>query len=264
MPSGTDYPPEHHLGRDLGIAYRVPEPGRIQLTADCTEEVLRPDRTVMTEAVCSIVDEAIGFVAVLAVLPDWGSTAALSLDLTNRAVEPKGKLHVDGLVVKAGKRLVFTQCSVRWNDLLVAHARGQFARVGRAGANQHMDIPTPDPGEVFRMGTDEGHLAEHLGKSLGIRPAESGALEMRFDEYVSNSSGILHGGVACALVLASAEAAADAPVRSADVQFLSPGRQGPFVAIANRIDEEQPGVWQAETTDSATSTLMNRAVVRTP
>ena len=83
MPKGTDYPPEHHLGRDLRIAYRLPEPGRITLTAPCHEHVLHPDGTVATEAVCSIVDEAIGFVAVLQVLPDWGSTAALSFGFTN-------------------------------------------------------------------------------------------------------------------------------------------------------------------------------------
>lgn len=262
MPKGIDYPPEHHLGRDLGIAYRLPAPGRIRLTAACTEHVLRSDGTVSSEAVCSIVDEAVGFVAVLEVLPDWGSTAALSFGFTNQPVEPEGELTVDGSVVKAGRRLVFTECLVTWGNALVAHAEGQFARVGRAGANADMEIPEPDPNEVFEMGTGRG-LTAPLGEALGFNRGEAGNVQMRFGDYVSNSSGILHGGVASALVLAAAELAAEAPAVQAGIQFLSPGREGPFVATAAPFEGERTGVWRSETTDSHGGNVMNRAVVRT-
>ena len=268
MPSGTDYPPERHLGRDLGVAYRLPEAGRIELSAGCSEQIVRADGSVCTEAICSIVDEAIGFVAVLAAQPEWGSTAALTLGFTQNPVHPEGRLRVEGRVVKAGRRLVFTECEVRWHDVLVAHARGQFARVGRTGSNTHMEVPEPDPDEVFEMGNpgsrgagDTGDQA--LSRSIGFTTQGPGSVELEFCEYVSNSSGILHGGVAAALVLAAAEDAAGAPARSAEVQFLSAGRQGPFRAHAESFEGEGPGVWLAQTTDSATDTLMNRAVVRT-
>ena len=290
MPSGTDYPPERHLGRDLGVAYRLPEAGRIELSAGCSEQIVRADGGVCTEAICSIVDETIGFVAVLAAQPEWGSTAALTLGFTQNPVQPEGRLRVEGRVVKAGRRLVFTECEVRWHDVLVAHARGQFARVGRTGSNTHMDVPEPDPEEVFEMGnpgsrgavdmTDQApgrpmdmadqapgrpmDMADQaLSRSIGFTTRGPGAVELEFCEYVSNSSGILHGGVAAALVLAAAEDAAGAPAGSAEVQFLSAGRQGPFLAHAERFEGEGPGVWLAQTTDSATDTLMNRAVVRT-
>lgn len=279
MPSGTDYPPERHLGRDLGVAYRLPEAGRIELSAGCSEQIVRADGSVCTEAICSIVDEAIGFVAVLAAQPDWGSTAALTLGFTQNPVQPEGRLRVEGRVVKAGRRLVFTECEVRWHDVLVAHARGQFARVGRTGSNTHMEVPEPDPNEVFEMGNPgsrgTGDMADQalgrpmdmadqaLSRSIGFTTRGPGAVELEFCEYVSNSSGILHGGVAAALVLAAAEDAADAPARSAEVQFLSAGRKGPFRAHAESFDGEGPGVWLAQTIDSATDTLMNRAVVRT-
>ena len=172
-------------------------------------------------------------------------------------------MTVDGRVVKAGKRLVFTECRVTWGGVLVAHAEGQFARVGRAGANTEMELPEPDPREVFEMGTGGSALSLPLARALGFAHLESGVVEMAFGDYVSNSSGILHGGVASALALAAAEHAAGTPAVHAGIQFLSPGRQGPFVATASPFEGERSGVWRSETTDSASGTVMNRAVVRT-
>ena len=250
MPSGTNYPPEHHLGRDLGVAYRLPASGRIELTADCDEHLLREDSTVCTEAVCSVVDEAIGFVAVLAMQPDWGSTSALNLGFTTQPVRPVDRILVEGRVVKAGRRLAFTECTVKWQDVLLAHARGQFARVGRAGSNTHMDVPEPDPDEVFEMDNPHGRPTQPLSRALGFTDEGPGSVALEFSEYVSNSSGILHGGVASALVLAAAEDAAGAPATAAEVQFLSAGRKGPFLAGAVPFEGERPGVWMAETSDS--------------
>ena len=73
--------------------------------------------------------------------------------------------------------------------------------------------------------------------------------------------------LACCLVLlalpAAAELPAEAPATQADIQFLSAGRKGPFVATGHHFDGERVGVWKSETVDTATDTLMNTAVVRT-
>ena len=263
MPAGTNYPPEDHLGRDLGITYRIPSADRITLTAACTEHLLRSDGTVSSEAVCAIVDEAIGFVAVLAVLPDWGSTAALTLGFTGVSVEPRGELVVEGAVLKAGKRLVFSECTVTWEGTLVAHAQGQFARVGRAGSNVDMEVPQPDPSVTFEMGPAASGLDRCLSDRLGFRRSPRGSIEIDFGPYMANSSGLLHGGVAAALAICAAEEVAGAPAGNASIQFLAAGRQGPFVAEGRGFPGERPGVWRTETRDSAGGTLMNTAVVRT-
>ncbi|MCP4436518.1 MAG: hypothetical protein GY812_13615 [Actinomycetia bacterium] len=267
MPAWDDYPPEHHLGRDLGLAYRLPRPGHIRLTAPVGDAVLRPDGTVYSEVVCAIVDEAVGFVSVMEAQPDWGSTAALSFGFTNNVAEPSGDLMVHGRVVKAGKRLIFVECRVECGDVLVAHAEGQFARVPRAGANREMEMPGVDPDAVWRMGGDACALTQPFPASLGLESAAPGdqpaAIELGFDGYVANSAGILHGGVAAALAISPAELAATAPAASASVQFLSPGRNGPFRSTASRFAGHRDGVWQTEAFDLADGRPMLRAVVTT-
>src|SRR5215207_4259693 len=102
MPALDDFPPAEHLGRDLQISYRFPEPERIELTIPVVKEILRPDGTVQAEALTTILDEATGFLAVFSAAPDWSSTASLAFDFPLAPVAPDDELMVIGRVVKAG------------------------------------------------------------------------------------------------------------------------------------------------------------------
>lgn len=266
MPALDDFPPEQHLGRDLRIAYRMPGPGRIELTIPVVKELLRVDGTVKSEVLTTIIDETVGFAAVFEALPDWGSTAALSFGFTLEPVEPDGLLVVAGQVVKSGKRLIFVEGDVCWQGRLVAHGEGEFARVGRADRNADMDLPAADPDEVWEMGTPDSGLDRPYPERLGFEVVDGpgGVVEMPFDEYTRNSSGILHGGVVGALAIAAAEAAAEAPAVHAHVQYLSPGRTGPFrTGAAPRYQGAAGNVWRTETADVADARTMTRAIVTT-
>jgi len=100
----VDYPPVEHLGRDLHIAYGLPERGRIRLTVPVVKEILQPDGTVQTELLATILDEATGFVSVFTCLPDWASTASLSIGITGEAVRPEGLLEVVARRVRVSSR----------------------------------------------------------------------------------------------------------------------------------------------------------------
>jgi acyl-coenzyme A thioesterase PaaI-like protein len=248
----TDYPPVEHLGRDLHIAYSLPERGRIALTIPVVPHILRTDGTVQTEALATVIDEATGFVSVFTCLPDWASTAALSIGITGAVVEPEGVLAVDSTVVKAGKRLVFVEATVRWGSVLVAHAQGEFARVPRADQNLEMDGLEPDPGQVFALGLPDSGLDKPYPERLGLATldASGGVLDLPFEDYTRNSAGILHGGVVGALALTAAEAASGGRVIAAHVQYLSAGRVGPFRTTAERWYGQGDGVvWRTETRD---------------
>jgi acyl-coenzyme A thioesterase PaaI-like protein len=248
-----DFLPEEHLGRDLHVAYRIPAEGHIRLTIPVVEHLLRPDGTVRSEVLTTILDETTGFVAVFASMPDWGSTASLVMGFTGAPVEPTGELVVDGHAVKVGRRLVFVEADVRWGDVLVATTAGEFAKVGRAERNVGMEMPAPDPTAVFAMGQPHTGLDRSYPERLGIEvvDAAAGVVVMPFESYTRNSSGILHGGVVAALAVAAAEAAAGAPAIEAHVQYLSPGRVGPFRTCAERRYEQASGatVWRTETLD---------------
>lgn len=267
MPELADFPPPDHLGRDLHIAYRLPAPDRIDLRIPVVPELLRPDGTISSEVLATVLDETTGFVSVFACLPDWGSTAALAMGFTLEPVEPRGELVVDGRIVKAGRRLVFVEAEARWEGRLVAHAEGQFARVGRADRNLDMAMPDPDPDQTFALGLPGSGLDRPYADRLGLRVVDgpAGAVELAFDGYTRNSSGILHGGVVGALALAGAEAAAGAPASAAQVQYLSPGRVGPFRTRAELRYEQATGrVWRVDTIDGGDDDrAMTRAVVTT-
>ncbi len=277
VPFLDDFPPQRHLSRDLGIAYRVPEQGRILLTAPVVPALLRPDGSVRTEVLAVLVDETVGFVAVYAAAPDWASTANLALACTLAPVEPRGVIEVDSQVVKVGLRLVVVEAEVCWEGRLLAQTQGAFARVGRADRNVGIDLPGPDPGAVWEMGA--GALDRvPFGEVLGLRVdgpgggSEGGGVALDFGEYVINSSGLLHGGVVAALSLAAAEQAGGSTptadsgpaVLTANVQFLSPGRVGPFEAGASHRASLPGGeLWSTETRDVGGGQVMARGLVTT-
>ncbi len=276
MPELGEFPPAEHLGRELHIAYRLPSPDRIELTIPVTSQVLDGDGTIQREVLTTVLDEATGFVAVYASLPDWGSTASLAMRFPPVSVEPRGQLVVEGRVVKAGKRLVFVEAVARWDGHadrpIVALASGEFARVGRLGDNLTMEMPPPDPDEVFSMGLDSSALPMAYCERLGLRiiRGSDGVVEMPFTDYVRNSSGILHGGVVGALTVAAAEAASGQRVADAHVQYLSAGRHGPFRCRAERLEVVGTSrVWRTETLDVGGASggddghLMTRATVTT-
>lgn len=282
MPFLDDFPPARHLSRDLGIAYRVPEAGRIVLTVPAVPALLRADGSVRSEVLAVLVDETVGFVAVYAAAPDWASTANLALVCTLAPVQARGVIQVDSRVVKVGRRLVVVEGTVSWEGRLLAHTQGAFARVGRADRNVGIDLPVPDAEAVWELGS--GSLASApFGEVMGLRndDGDGAAVALDFGDYTVNSSGLLHGGVVAALSLAAAEragtlaaaeragetGAARVPgqaVLGANVQFLSPGRVGPFVASASPLAALPGGqLWSTETRDTGGGQVMARATVTT-
>jgi acyl-coenzyme A thioesterase PaaI-like protein len=254
MPALGDFPPAEHLGRDLRVAYRFPEPARIELKIPVVKEILRPDGTVMTEALTTVLDEGTGFLAVFSAMPGWSSTASMGFDFPLGPVAPDGEIVVDGRVTKAGKRLIFVEADVRWGDRLIAHAAGEFARVPRANHNRSLEIPEPDPDEISSMALPESGLDRPYPVRLGMETVDEadGVIELSLGSYTRNSGGILHGGVVGALAIAAAERAAGVPAVGAHVQFLSPGRIGPFRTRASLAYERADGarVWHTETFDT--------------
>lgn len=278
MTDPTDFPPREHLGRELRLTHRMPRRGAIELTAPVVPEILDPDGTVQREVLATLLDEATGFVAVFSSLPDWASTAALALRVPFAPIEPAGTLRVEAEVVKAGKRLVFVESTVRWDGApdrpVVALATGEFARVGRAGHNAAMELPEPDPDAVVSMALEGSRLPVSFRRRLGVDvlDAAGGVVAAPLVDYVRNSSGILHGGVVGALAIAAVEAASGHRVVDVTLQYLSPGRVGPFRTRAERLPTDGAGpLWRAEVLDAGTPahgapdapTTMTRATATT-
>jgi len=132
IPELGGFPPAEPLGGELHIAYRLPEPDRIERTIAVVAATLDADGTIQQEVLTTVLDEATGFVAVYASLPDCGSTASLAMRFPPVPVEPRGQLVVEGRVVKPGKRLDFVEVVARWDGHadrpIVALAAGSSRR----------------------------------------------------------------------------------------------------------------------------------------
>jgi acyl-coenzyme A thioesterase PaaI-like protein len=154
----------------------------------------------------------------------------------------------------------------------IAWATAEFARVPRADRNVDLDFERPDTSAVHSLALEDSGLTRPYPESVGMQvlDAEKGVIELAFVPYIRNSAGILHGGVMGTLAVEAAEVAARAEhptarASGADIQFLSPGRVGPFRTSTESMSVRPiDHVWRVETRDLGDAErAMTRALVTT-
>jgi acyl-coenzyme A thioesterase PaaI-like protein len=126
------------------------------------------------------------------------------------------------------------------------------AKIARSASS---DPSEGSPGDWLDLALPGSGLAVPLADYCGLRPAGESALEFELRPALANGLGILHGATQLLALEAAAERAArhatgrPAAVRDLAVQFLAPGKSGPFHASGQLLRESPDCLVRTELLD---------------
>lgn len=232
-----DYPPPHHLLRDLHI--EVDQRGELPLVrAPVVPELLGPGGAVRAGVLGIALDVFGGNLAVEAAAPDWALTAQLELHVLAPLCE--GTITVSGRPLRAGRTNLVVEARIDAGET-ASRERGAACAVGRLTFTR-VPVRGGEPPRARRGGQLHGFAAGseklaapfHEAIGLHVLDAAAGAVELALVPYVMNSVGALQGGLVVALADAAAEHAGrallarEAASSDLSVHFLALGRAGPL------------------------------------
>ncbi|HXK22583.1 MAG TPA: hypothetical protein VMS55_07900 [Myxococcota bacterium] len=242
----ADYPPPHHILRDLRLEVDL-RGGGPRVRVPVVREMLGPDGSVRAGVLGVALDVFGGNLAVEAAAPDWALTAQLELHVLRPLTS--GDICVTGRSLRAGRTNLVAEARVDGNADAVGEAtpyavgRLTFTRVPARGGEPPRERRG---GLLYAFAEGAERLAAPFHVAIGLREidASSGALELSLVPYVVNSVGALQGGVVVAALEASAECAGyallgrEVATTDASVHFLALGREGPLRTHASLLRRE--------------------------
>lgn len=126
----SPFPLQSHLGMVIESA----EPGRARATVHITEELHNPNGVVHGAVLFAMADTSMG-AATMSILGDDQACATVEVHMRFLRPAATGTLTAEAAVVKAGRRVMHLESSVRGEDgALVATATGTFVVIPAAGA----------------------------------------------------------------------------------------------------------------------------------
>ena len=248
-PLPQDYPPAHHVLRDLGLwseAGAEPPCAGIEVVP----ALLGAAGACSAGALAVLVDAVAGGAALRAALDRAapgaaGSRAALDAappawiatsDLRIHWLAPvrAGALVARTRQLRSGRTSVVLEVEVEAGARTVAHGTVAFSRVEAQGEYQRR--PRGERLRRVSFASEGAGFTQPFADAIGVRAldAAAGELELPLTPYVGNSLGGLQGGIAVALLDLAAEAAGGAVLgravatRDLAVHFLAIGRSGPL------------------------------------
>ena len=232
----ADYPPPHHILRDLRLEVDLRGESPC-VRVPIAPELLGADGSVRAGVLGVALDVFGGNLAVETAAPDWALTAQLELDVLRPLT--RGEICVTGRPLRAGKTNLVAEARVddgpEASTVATPYAVGRltFTRVPARGG----EPPRARRGGLHYAFAEGGErLAAPFHDAIGLRELDlaSGALELALVPYVVNSVGALQGGVVVAAQGAAAECAGralfgrDVATSDLSVHFLALGREGPL------------------------------------
>ena len=241
-PPSSDYPPEHHILRDLKMVNERPERGWAISRVTLCPAVLTPSGIARLGIIGVTADAAGALTALIEALPDRIATQDLSYTASGFARQ--GPLIASCRLVRAGQRLIAVAATV--SDGCGSDDPDQAQPIGQAILSFSLipnrpgydDLtPLQDPAMERRnlalatSGFGDTSLWDAIG--LEVVDAAAGVVQVAKTDYVRNSFGTITGGVMIMAAEAAAELAAQealgAPVAamSLNYRFLDLTRIGP-------------------------------------
>jgi uncharacterized protein (TIGR00369 family) len=235
----ADYPPDHHLLRDLRFSFEHDDEGtRSRAWMPVVPELCTDLGHARAGALATLVDVIGGGLAASAAAPGWIATADLTLHLVH-AARPGSVVEARANVLRAGRTTVVIEVAlVDEQDRDVGIATMSFAVLPRRDTNPEVEsIRQP----ASTMALPESRLARPLLDALGVqvRDAARGEIDVPVGEWSRNSMGAMQGGV----VATVAEVAAETALRAATgeplvvndlyVTYLGFGKVGPVRSLVD-------------------------------
>ncbi len=240
-PSG-DYPPEHHIPRDLKLESERPERGRALSLVPLSPAVLSPSGIARLGIIGVTVDAAGALTALIEALPDRIATQDLSYTASGHARQ--GPLIASCRLLRAGQRLITVAATLAdgcGNDdpdqtTPVGEAILSFSLIPNRPGNDdlsHLHEPVIERRTMAMAASGFGDTSLWEAIGLDVVDAAAGVVQVPMTDYVRNSFGTINGGVMIMAAEAAAELAAQhalgAPVAamSLNYRFLDQTRIGP-------------------------------------
>ncbi|MCY3576523.1 MAG: hypothetical protein OXH53_04315 [bacterium] len=267
-PSG-DYPPEHHILRDLKLESERPERGRALSYAPLGPALLTSSGNARLGVIGVTVDAAGALTALIEALPDRIATQDLSYTASGFARQ--GPLIASCRLLRAGQRLITVAATLAdgcgSDDPNQAQPIGEailsFSLIPNRPGNDdlsHLQEPVIERRTMGLATSGFGNTALWGAIGLDVVDAAAGVVQVPMTDYVRNSFGTINGGV---MIMAD-EAAGELAVQEAlgtpvaamslNYRFLDQTRIGPAqtqttvlrnndqsaVAIVRLIDSQRP------------------------
>ncbi|MCY3631873.1 MAG: hypothetical protein OXH29_04270 [bacterium] len=267
-PSG-DYPPEHHILRDLKLESERPERGRALSYAPLGPALLTSSGNARLGVIGVTVDAAGALTALIEALPDRIATQDLSYTASGFARQ--GPLIASCRLLRAGQRLITVAATLAdgcgSDDPNQAQPIGEailsFSLIPNRPGNDdlsHLQEPVIERRTMGLATSGFGNTALWGAIGLDVVDAAAGVVQVLMTDYVRNSFGTINGGV----MIMAAEAAGELAVQEAlgtpvaamslNYRFLDQTRIGPAqtqttvlrnndqsaVAIVRLIDSQRP------------------------
>jgi uncharacterized protein (TIGR00369 family) len=220
--TGEEYPPPHHLIRDLAVEVEHRDDRTSSAWLTVVPELLDDGGHVRAGVLATVVDMIGGGLSAQVASPDWIATADLTLHLVRGATG--GVVQADARVLRAGRTTVVIE--VRLHGTQPATPLGlatmTFSVLPHRAGNPVISFGTPARSTLVLPGSGfESPVLEAL--DVAVVDAAAGVVEVPVTPYSRNSLGSLQGGVvALAADVAGGEslrAACGAPVRVTDLQI---------------------------------------------
>lgn len=240
MPS--DYPPAHHILRDLKLESERPERGRALSYAPLCPAVLTPSGAARLGLIGTVADASGALTALIEALPNRIATQDLSYTASGFARQ--GPLIASTRLPRAGQSLITVAATLAdgcGNDdpdqaTPIGQAIMSFALIPYREGNADLSHLEAESMERRTMalpssGFEDASLWGAL--QLEVVDAAAGVVQVPMTDYVRNSFGTINGGVMIMAAEAAAEVAAQeamgAPVAamSLNYRFLDQTRIGP-------------------------------------
>lgn len=244
-----EYPPPHHLLRDLGIwIERDAAGGRAGLTV--TPQLCSGGEHaaggVRAGVLATLVDVLGGSEATRVVAPDWIATCDLVLHLVSSV--RAGSVLATPSVLRKGRSTVVIEIELAAGEdasTLVGLATLTFSVLEARGEHQRRDESAQAPRTDFARA--DTMLDEPLADRLGCRivSAAEGIVELVPTPYCGNTLGAIQGGALAVLTDLAAEAAGRAlgerhwVTSDLALHYLALGRQGPIRTRARILRRDE-------------------------
>ncbi len=241
----VEYPPKHHLTRDLRMSIERGADGGCAILP-IVSEILGESGAVRAGALAVLVDLYCGGLALEIAHPSWLATLDLSLHLLRPL--SRGSVVARGSVLRAGRQTVVVEVALSDETGLeaglatmtfaVLERRPDTPQFTRDSAAGRTDFALPGSG-----------LTAPFAERLGIRVVDSaaGRVELDLSDYVLNSISALQGGAAATLVdvasVALGGSSLGVPVTTTDlsIHYLALGKLAPFRTNARVLRREASG-----------------------
>jgi len=233
-----DYPPLHHMLRDLLISVEFKEKTRCVVRAPVVPQICTDRGGVHVGVVGTLVDILGATLAIRAIYPDWIATAGLSIYTTRPAIS--GTIVASGTVIRAGQSINVIDVDISeessnstYSSTSIGSAIMTFSRLPRRRDTIEVEADSVS-GITFAV-KGSGLSRRYLDEvGLQILDDTAGTVEIKMTDYVRNSFGAIQGGIVALLAdlagQCAARAATGKPMITRDmaIHYLSQGKVGPF------------------------------------